>query len=166
MLGGISLDHRIEEALMLNRKSEDRITKGRFNRVLAHLFVFSRPLCPEVMDGIEELSSFSFVARKGIKQESGNSSMIRDKSNGNRTYNHLVCYWTPNHLTKLDKRLSCVVSTYLHDVFDKMLLLCQVPVSEWIYTLWLPEYEGNPCSKQAQYLKIKWMKRHSNSQPP
>ena len=70
MLGGISLDHRIEEALMLNRKSEDRITKGRFNRVLAHLFVFSRPLCPEVMDGIEELSSFSFVARTGIKQAS------------------------------------------------------------------------------------------------
>ena len=38
MLGGISVDHRIEQALMLNRKSEDRITKGRFNRVLAHLF--------------------------------------------------------------------------------------------------------------------------------
>ena len=92
MLGGISLDHRIEQALMLNRKSEDRITKGRFNKVLEHLFVFSRPLCSEVMDGIEELSSFSFVARTGIKQESGNSSMIRDKSNGNRTRNHLLCY--------------------------------------------------------------------------
>ena len=92
MLGGISVDHRIEQALMLNRKSEDRITKGRFKRLLAHLFVFSRPLCPEIMDGIEELSSFSLVARTEIKQGSGNSSMIRDKSNGNRSHNHLVCY--------------------------------------------------------------------------
>ena len=117
MLGGISVDHRIEQAFMLNLKSEDRITKGRFKRLLAYLFVFLRPLCPEIMDGIEELSSFSLVARTEIKQGSGNSSMIRDKSNGNRTHNHLVCYWTPNHLTKLGKRLSCVVSTYLHDVF-------------------------------------------------
>ena len=92
MLGGISVDHRTEQVLMLNHKSEDRITKGRFKRVLAHLFVFLRPLCPEVMDGIEELFSSSFVASTGIKQESGNSSMIRDKSNGNRTHNHLVCY--------------------------------------------------------------------------
>ena len=69
MLGGISVDHRIEQALMLNRKSEDRITKGRFNKVLEHLFVFSRPLCSEVMDGIEELSSFSFVARTGINKK-------------------------------------------------------------------------------------------------
>ena len=92
MLGGISADHRTEQALMLNRQSEDQITKGRFKRVLAHLFVFSRTLCPEVMDGIEKLSRFSFVARTGIKQGSANSSMIRDKSNENRTHNHLVCY--------------------------------------------------------------------------
>ena len=57
MLGGISVDHRIEQALMLNRKSEDRITKGRFKRLLAHLFVFLRPLCPEIMDGIQLFSS-------------------------------------------------------------------------------------------------------------
>ena len=35
MLGGISVDHRIEQALMLNRKSEDRITKGRLSYVVS-----------------------------------------------------------------------------------------------------------------------------------
>ena len=38
-------------------------------------------------------------------------------------------------------------------------------LSEWIYTLWLPECQGTPCSKKARYLKFKWQQRESNPQP-
>ena len=40
--------------------------------------VFSRPLCAEVTDAIEKLSSCSFVPSTEIKEESGNSRMIED----------------------------------------------------------------------------------------
>ena len=56
-------------------------------------------------------------------------------SNGIRTHNHVVCKWTLNHLARLAKWLSCVVSTYLYGAFDCTLLLCHILVSEWIYTL-------------------------------
>ena len=55
--------------------------------------------------------------------------------NGIRTHNHLVRKRTLNHLAKLAKWLSCVVSTCLHGAFDCMLLSCHVRVSNWIYTL-------------------------------
>ena len=55
--------------------------------------------------------------------------------NWTRTHNHLVRKRTLNHLVKLAKWLSCVVSTHLYDAFDCMLLSCHVRVSEWIYTL-------------------------------
>ena len=38
-----------------------------------------------------------------------------------------------------------------------MFLSCHVCISEWIYTLYLPEYQGTPCLKQAWYLKFKWV---------
>ena len=41
--------------------------------------------------------------------------------NGTRTHNHLVCKRTLNHLAKLAKGFSCVVSTYLYSAFDCML---------------------------------------------
>ena len=47
-----------------------------------------------------------------------------------RTHNHLVHKRTLNHLAKLAKRLSCVVSTYLYGAFDCMFLSCHVRVSE------------------------------------
>ena len=53
-------------------------------------------------------------------------------SNGIRTNNHLFCKQTLNHLAKLIKWLSFVVSTYLYGKFDCMLLSCHVHVSEWI----------------------------------
>ena len=59
---------------------------------------------------------------------------IRD-CNGTRTHSHLVRKQILNHLAKLDKYLSCVVSTYLYDSFDFMFLSCHVRVSEWIHTL-------------------------------
>ena len=76
------------------------------------------------------------------------------ESNEIRTQNHLVRKWTLNHLAKLAKWLSCVVSTYLYDAFDCKLLSCHARVSEWIHTYSLPEY-----------LKFKWQQRDSNPQP-
>ena len=49
-----------------------------------------------------------------------------------RTRNHGVRKQTLNHLAKLAKWLSCVVSTYLYGAFDCMVLSCHVRVSEWI----------------------------------
>ena len=45
--------------------------------------------------------------------------------NGTRTHNHLVHKLTLNHLAKLVKWLSCVVSTYLHSIFDCLSFSCQ-----------------------------------------
>ena len=63
------------------------------------------------------------------------------EGNGIRTHNHLVRKRTLNHLAKLAKWLSCVVSNYLYGAFDCMLLSRHVHVSEWIYTLaaWMPK---------------------------
>ena len=72
-----------------------------------------------------------------------------------RTHNHLVFKRTLNHLAKLGKWLSCVLSTYLYGEFDCMFLSCHVRVSEWIHTLGLLECQGSPCSKQARNLKIR-----------
>ena len=55
--------------------------------------------------------------------------------NWTRTQNHLVRKWTLNHLAKLTKWLSCVLSTYLYGAFDCMFLPCHVCFSEWIHTL-------------------------------
>ena len=69
-----------------------------------------------------------------LAQNSCNIWSLSD-SNGIQTHNHFVSKKTLNHLVKLAKWLSCVVSTHLHDAFDCMLLSCHVRVSEWIYTL-------------------------------
>ena len=55
--------------------------------------------------------------------------------NWTQTQNHLVLTRTLNHLVKLAKWLSCVLSTYLHSAFDCMFLSCHVRVSYWIHTL-------------------------------
>ena len=58
-----------------------------------------------------------------------------DHCNVIRTHNHLVRKRTFNHLDKLAKWLSCVVSTYRYGAFDCMLLSCHVRVSEWTFRL-------------------------------
>ena len=68
--------------------------------------------------------------------------------NQTRTQNHLVRKRTLNHLAKLAKWWSYVLSTYLYGAFDSMFLSCHVRFSEWIHTLWLPECQGTPRSKQ------------------
>ena len=84
--------------------------------------------------------------------------------NWTRTHNHLVHKRTLSHLAKLANWLSCVLSTYLYGAFDCMFLLCQVRVSEWIHTLYFPDCQGTPCSKQAQNMKFKWLLLPSNPQ--
>ena len=59
--------------------------------------------------------------------------------NWTRTQNHLVLKRTLNHLAKLAKWLSCVLSSYLYSAFDSIFLSCPVRISEWIQTLYLPE---------------------------
>ena len=81
-----------------------------------------------------------------------------------RMHNHLVHKRTLTHLGKLAKWLRCVVSIYLYGTFDCMFLSCRVCILEWIYTLQLSKCPGTSCSKQAQYLKIKWLQRDSNLQ--
>ena len=51
------------------------------------------------------------------------------------THKHLVRKRTLNHLAKLAKWLSCVVSTYLYSAFDCMFLSFHVRVSECGFTL-------------------------------
>ena len=55
--------------------------------------------------------------------------------NWTRTHKHLVCKRTLNHLVKLAKWFSCVVSIYLYGAFECMFLPCHVRVSEWVHTL-------------------------------
>ena len=82
--------------------------------------------------------------------------------NGTRTHNHLVCKQALNHFAKLAKWLSCAVSDCLYDAFDCMFLSCHVRVSEWIHSLYSPECQGTPCSKQAPHLKFMWQQLDSN----
>ena len=70
-----------------------------------------------------------------------------------------------NHLAKLVKWLACVASTYLYRAFDCMFLSCDVRISECIHTLYLPQYQGTPYSKQARYLKFKWLQQDKNPKP-
>ena len=81
-----------------------------------------------------------------------------------RTHNHLVCKQILNHLFKLAKRLSCVLSTYLYSAFDCMLLSYHIRISQWIHNLYLLDWQGTPCFKQMWNLKFKWLQQDLNSQ--
>ena len=49
--------------------------------------------------------------------------------------------------------------------YDCMFFLCHVRVSEWIHTLYLPEYQGTACSKQVPNLNVKWLQLDSKLEP-
>ena len=85
--------------------------------------------------------------------------------NCTRTQNHLVLQRTLNHLAKVAKWLSCVLSTYLYGAFACIMLLCHVRISEWIKTLYFPECQGTPWSNQARNLNAKWLQMHSDFAP-
>ena len=84
--------------------------------------------------------------------------------NWTRMHSHLVCKQTLNHLAKLTKSLSWVVTTYIYGAFDCMFLSSHIPFSESMHTLYMPEYQGTSCTKQAQYLKFKCLQLESNPQ--
>ena len=75
-------------------------------------------------------------------------------SNGVRTRNHLACKRTLNLLAKLanlfflmiELRCECL-SVRCIWLYILSCLPCHVRVSEWIYTLWLPECQGTPWYK-------------------
>ena len=56
-------------------------------------------------------------------------------TNGIGAHNHLIHKRALNHLAKMAKWLSCVVSIYLYGAFGCMLLSFHVLVSEWMYAL-------------------------------
>ena len=85
--------------------------------------------------------------------------------NATRIYHHLVRKRALDHLAKLAKGLSCVVSTYLYNAFDCVFLSTHVHVVEWIHTLLIPKFLATPCSNQTRYLKFNWLQRDSNPQP-
>ena len=99
-----------------------------------------------IMDVDERKDSTCVCDEKGDKDEDGydtgwsedminGTSRLLSNCNWTRTHNHLVHKRTLNHLAKLAKWLSCVMSTYLYGAFDCMFLSCHVRVSEWIHTL-------------------------------
>ena len=83
--------------------------------------------------------------------------LIWSLSDSNRiwTHNHLVCKRTLNHLTKLAKLLSCVVSTYLYGVFDCMLLSCHYEFQSESRLYSLPQCHRTPCL-YLQHSSIIW----------
>ena len=80
------------------------------------------------------------------------------------THSHLVRKRTLKNLTKLENRLSSVVSSYLYGAFDCMFWSCHVRVSEWIHTLQLPKYPEIFCPKLQPNMKFKWVQWHSKRQ--
>ena len=69
------------------------------------------------------LRSYLNVKELLVRNRPYNWSLI--DSNRIQTHNYLVRKQTLNHLAKLDKFLSCFVSSYLYGEFDCILLLCQ-----------------------------------------
>ena len=74
-----------------------------------------------------------------------------------RNHNHLV----RKHLAKLAKRLSCVMSIYLHSEFECVLIMSHTRVIANLHSVvaWMSR---NSCSKQAQYLKFKSFQSFTN----
>ena len=79
----------------------------------------------------------------GMKHESGNETHKKYGLQLDSNQNHLVLKRTLNHLAKLTKRLSCVLSTYLYGAFNCMFLSCHVGV-----------FRVNPHSERKAFLNI------------
>ena len=62
--------------------------------------------------------------------ETGTISVVLKDSNGIPTHVHLSQKQVLNHLDKLIKQLSCVMSTYVCRVLDYMLSSCHMRASE------------------------------------
>ena len=87
-------------------------------------------------------------------------------SNGIWTHNHLVRKWTLNHLPKLAKWLSCVMSTYLYSAFDCMLYhVTYVFQSESTLYSCL-NFKERLARNRRDICIFKWQQRNSNPQLP
>ena len=75
------------------------------------------------------------------------------------THNHLVRKQRFNHLARLTKWLSWILSTFLYGSLDCMLLSAHVRISQWMNTLHLLECQRTLCSKKTLYLKFNWLER-------
>ena len=91
------------------------------------------------MSNTQAIAVFGFVypttARKGrfhLKNTNKKAQPASNfsGSNGIRTQNHLVRKQTLNHLAKLAKQLSCVVSTYMYGACGCVFLSCHMRVLE------------------------------------
>ena len=91
---------------------------------------------------------------------------IWNLSDWNKTqiHNHLLLKKTLNHLAKITKWLSWIVSKYLYGAFECMSLSFHGCISEWINNLYFLECHGIPCWKQEQYLQFKSLQRDLNPQ--
>ena len=127
-----------------------------------HLTVCS---CHVTKAFLSESTLYICLNVKGLLARTRGNIWNLSDSNGSRPQKHLICKWTLNILLKLTEWWSRILSTYLYRAFDCMFLSCPVHVWEWIHTLYLPECQGTPCSKQARYLTFKWLQRDSNPEP-
>ena len=71
-----------------------------------------------------------------------------------RSDNHLVLKKIFNHFANATKWLRWIVSRYLYGAFDCMSFLCDVRISEWIHTLYLPEWQDILVSKRSNILNL------------
>ena len=108
---------------------------------------------------------YSCLSEKEVLSQNRCNIWSWNDCNSTRTHNQLVCNRTLNHLPKLPKRLSCVVSYYLYGACDCMFLPYHIPVSEWNHTLQLCECQATLCSKQVGSLRFKWLQLDSEPQP-
>ena len=156
----------------LNRKSRHIWSLSDFKETRTH----NRLVRKQTLNPLAKLTKcFSWILSSylyGAFDSSVNELLTRNSRDiwslndckGTRSHNDLVCKQTLNRLAKLTKWLTWIVSTYLYGAFDSIIFSCYRRVSEWIHTLYLPEYQGTPYSKQSQYLKFKWMQPVSNPQ--
>ena len=107
------------------------------NSVLNKKLYFSLSVCYcQVTYAFQSVSTlYSFLNVKELLVRNRRDIWSLSNSSRIQTHNHLVCKRTLNHLAKLAKWLSCIVSNYLYGAFYCIFLSCHVRVSEWIYTL-------------------------------
>ena len=98
-----------------------------------------------------------------LKKEDFHSRLnVEDLTDADYVHVRRVCkdFWN-----KKLRRISWFVRLKQY-VTDWVFLSCHVHVSEWIYTIYLPECQGTFWSKQVRYLKFKWQQRIWTPPPP
>ena len=67
-------------------------------------------------------------------------------------------------LSKLAYWMNFAMSTYLYGAFECVFILYQAGFPAWINILYLPEYQGTACSKEARNLKFRWLQLNMNQE--